>query len=43
MEREETKTEDGENVLFKALAKNFLLISKKFSWPTFYQMDFRKR
>ena len=29
MEREETKTEDGENVLFKAVAKNFLLISKK--------------
>ena len=26
------KTEDGENVLFKALTKNFLLTSKSCSW-----------
>ena len=37
------KTEDGENVFFKAFAKNFLLTLKSCSWPTFYQMDFMKR
>ena len=29
MQREEKKTDEGENVFFKALAKNFLLKSKK--------------
>ena len=37
------KTDNGENVFFKALAKIFLLISKSRLWPTFYQMDFMKR
>ena len=37
------KTEDGENVYFKALAKNFWLTSKSCLWPTFYQMDFMER
>ena len=37
------KTEDGENVFFKARAKMFLLTLKSCSWPTFYQIDFMKR
>ena len=37
------KTEDGKNVFFKALAKHFLLTSKSYLWPTFYQMDLIKR
>ena len=37
------KTEDGENVFFKALATNLLLTSKSCLWPTFYQMNFMKR
>ena len=37
--REKKKTEDSENVIFKAFAKNFLLTS----WPSFYQVDFMKR
>ena len=37
------KTEDSENVFFKALAKHLLLTSKSGLWPTFYQMDFMKR
>ena len=37
------KTEDGKNVFFKALAKDFLLTSKSYLWPTFYQMDLIKR
>ena len=41
--REKKKTENGENVFFKAFAKNFLLTSKSCLWPTFYQMDFMKR
>ena len=40
---ERKKTEDSENVFFKALAKIFLLTWKCCSWPTFYQMDFMKR
>ena len=36
------KREDGKNVSFKALAKNFVLTSKSCLWPTFYQMDLRK-
>ena len=36
----EKKTEDVENVVFEALAQNFLLTSKNSLWPTFYQMDF---
>ena len=39
----EKKTQDGENLFFKALAKDFLLTSKSCLLPTFYQMDFRKR
>ena len=41
--RERKKTEDGENVFFKAFAKNILLTSKSCLWPTFYQMDLMKR
>ena len=37
------KTEDGENVFFKAPPKNCLLTSKCCSWSTFYQMDFMNR
>ena len=37
------KTEDDENVLCKALAKNFLLTSKGCLRPTFYEMDFNRR
>ena len=37
------KTADDENVLCKALAKNFLLTSKGCLWPTFYEMDFNRR
>ena len=37
------KTEDGQNVFFKALTKNLLLASESGLWPTFYQMDFMKR
>ena len=37
------KTEDGENVFFKAFAIKFLLTSKSCFWPTFYQMDFMNR
>ena len=37
------KTEDGENVFFKAFAIKFLLTSKSCLWPTFYQMDFMNR
>ena len=37
------KTDEGENVFFKALAKNFLLKSKTKIMPTFYQMDFMRR
>ena len=36
------KTEDGENVFFKDLAKNLLLTSKSGLWPTFYRMDVMK-
>ena len=43
LKRKEKKTEDGENVFVKALAKTFLLMAKRCSWPTFYQMDFMKR
>ena len=38
-----TKTEDNENVFFKVLVKNILLVWKSCSWPIFYQMDFMKR
>ena len=41
--REKKKTEDNENVFFKAPAKTFLLTSKSCLWPTFYQMDFMKK
>ena len=34
--REKKKTEDAENVFFKALAKNVLLTSESYSWWTFY-------
>ena len=37
------KTEDGESLFFKALAKNFLLTPRSCFWPTFYQMDYMKR
>ena len=37
------KTEDGECVFFKALAKMLLLTLKDCFLPTFYQMDFKKR
>ena len=37
------KTEDGENVFFKAFAKKFLCTSKSCLWPTFFQMGFMKR
>ena len=43
MKKKEKKTEDGENVFFKAVAKNFLLTEQICLWPTFYQMDFIKR
>ena len=41
--KKKKKTEDGEILFFKALTKIFLLISKSCLWPTFYQMDFKKR
>ena len=34
IQREEKKIEDGENILFKALAKNFLLTAKSCLWRT---------
>ena len=34
MQREEKKTDDGENVFFNALVKNVMLTLKSFSWPT---------
>ena len=46
------KTEDGENIFFKALVNRFRLTSKLIRhvkeqqsclWQTFYQMDFVKR
>ena len=37
------KTENGENLFFKALAKKYLLTSKSCSWPNFNLMDFMKR
>ena len=40
---EKKKTEDSEDVFFRALPKNFLLTWKSYCWPTFYQMDFMKR
>ena len=36
--KKKKKAEDGENVLFKALAKIFLSTSKNCSWPPFYQI-----
>ena len=43
MHWEEKKTEDSENVFFKALAKNLLLTWKSCSWKTFYQTSIMKR
>ena len=49
---QEKKTENGENIFFKALANIFRLISKLINrvkeqqnclWTTFYQMDFMER
>ena len=37
------KTENGENLFFKALGKRFWSTSKSCSWPTFYQTGFMKR
>ena len=37
------KQKYDENVFFKALAKNLLLTSKSCLWPTFHQMEFKKK